>query len=145
MYQLCRLKLSVSLYKLFSITIPGSRCYGSTQGIDTQDSIRWIRTASIDILMLKQNSQQFLNFHLNITCIFIRGANWQILSIDSGNGLTTNRRDYVCTNGKYHGVPGFATDCPCVLWCRGLTTCLLYVGPLFGNLVENDSRFVSLT
>ena len=29
------------------------------------------------------------------------------------------------------GVPGFATDCPCHVWCRGLTTCLLYVGPLF--------------
>ena len=35
----------------------------------------------------------------------------------------------------YRGVPGFATDCPCGVWCRGLTTCLLYVGPLFGNLV----------
>ena len=45
----------------------------------------------------------------------------------------------------YRGVPGFATDCPRGVWCRGLTTCLLYVGPLFGNLVQNDSRFVSLT
>ena len=44
----------------------------------------------------------------------------------------------------YRGVPGFATDCPCV-WCRGLTSCPLYVGPPFGNLVKNDSRFVSLT
>ena len=35
----------------------------------------------------------------------------------------------------YRGVPGFATDRPCGVWCRGLTTCLLYVGPLFGNLV----------
>ena len=35
----------------------------------------------------------------------------------------------------YRGVPGFATDCPCGVWCRGLTTCPLYVGPLFGNLV----------
>ena len=26
-------------------------------------------------------------------------------------------------------VPGFATDCPCGVWCRGLTTYLLYVGP----------------
>ena len=23
----------------------------------------------------------------------------------------------------YRGVPGFATDCPCGVWCRGLTTC----------------------
>ena len=45
----------------------------------------------------------------------------------------------------YRGVPGFATDCPCGVWCRGLTTCLLYVGPIFGNLFENDSRFVSMT
>ena len=30
-------------------------------------------------------------------------------------------------------------------WCRGLTTYPLYVGPLFGNLVQNDGRFVSLT
>ena len=45
----------------------------------------------------------------------------------------------------YRGVPGFATDCPCGVWCRGLTTCPLYVGPLFGNLVENHSVFVSLT
>ena len=40
------------------------------------------------------------------------------------------------------GVPGFVTDYSCGVWCRGLTPCLLYVGPLFGNLFENDSRFV---
>ena len=45
----------------------------------------------------------------------------------------------------YSGVPGFATDCPSVVWCRGLTTYLLFVGPRFGNLDENDSGFVSLT
>ena len=33
----------------------------------------------------------------------------------------------------YRGVPGFATDCLCGVGCRGLTTCLLYVGPLFGH------------
>ena len=31
----------------------------------------------------------------------------------------------------YRGVPGSVTDCSCGVWCRGLTTCLLYVGPLF--------------
>ena len=31
----------------------------------------------------------------------------------------------------YRGVPGFATDCPCGVWCRGLTTCPLYVDPFF--------------
>ena len=30
----------------------------------------------------------------------------------------------------YRVVPGFATDCPCSVWCCGLTTCLLYVGPV---------------
>ena len=33
----------------------------------------------------------------------------------------------------YRGFPGFATDCFCGVGCRGLTTCLLYVGPLFGH------------
>ena len=36
------------------------------------------------------------------------------------------------------GVPSFATDCPCRVWCRGFTTCLLYVGPLFGNQFWNE-------
>ena len=36
-----------------------------------------------------------------------------------------------CTNINHNmGVPGSATDCPCGVWCRGLTTCPLYVGPL---------------
>ena len=37
------------------------------------------------------------------------------------------------------GVPGFAIDCPCGVWCRGLTTCLLHVGPSFGNRLLNNS------
>ena len=32
-------------------------------------------------------------------------------------------------------------DCPCGIWCHGLTTCLLNDGPLFGN----GSGFVMLT
>ena len=43
------------------------------------------------------------------------------------------------------GVSGFATDCPCGVWCRGLTTCLLHVGPPFGNRFLNNSWAVSLT
>ena len=31
------------------------------------------------------------------------------------------------------GVSGFATDCPSGVWCLGLTTCLLHVGPPFGK------------
>ena len=45
----------------------------------------------------------------------------------------------------YREVPGFAADCPYGVWCRGLTTCPLRVGPLFGNKNKNDSNFVSLT
>ena len=45
----------------------------------------------------------------------------------------------------YMGGPGFATDCPEGVWCHGLTTSLVYVGLLHGNLVWNDSGFVSLT
>ena len=40
------------------------------------------------------------------------------------------------------GVSGFATDCPCGVWCRGLTTCLLHVGPPFGNRILNNSLAV---
>ena len=43
------------------------------------------------------------------------------------------------------GISGFATDCPCDVWCRGLTTCLLHVGPLFGNRCLNTSWAVGLT
>ena len=43
------------------------------------------------------------------------------------------------------GVSGFATDCPCGVWCRGLTTCLLHVGPPFGYQILNDSWAVGLT
>ena len=43
------------------------------------------------------------------------------------------------------GVSGFATDCPCDVWCRGLTTCLLHIGPPFGNRFLNTSWVVGLT
>ena len=43
------------------------------------------------------------------------------------------------------GVSGFATDCPCGVWCRGLTTCLLHVGPPYGNRILNNSWAVGLT
>ena len=43
------------------------------------------------------------------------------------------------------GVSGFATDCPCSVWCHGLTTCLLHVGPHFGNRLLNNSSAVGLT
>ena len=43
------------------------------------------------------------------------------------------------------GVSGFATDCPCGVWCRGFTTCLLHVDPPFGNRILNNSWAVGLT
>ena len=43
------------------------------------------------------------------------------------------------------GVSGFATDCPCSVWCHGLTTCLLHVGPPFGNQILNNNWAVGLT
>ena len=43
------------------------------------------------------------------------------------------------------GVPCLATDCPCDVWCRGLTTCLLHVGPPVGNRFSNTSWAVGLT
>ena len=43
------------------------------------------------------------------------------------------------------GISGFATDCPCDVWCRGLTTCLLQVGPSFGIRFLNTSWAVGLT
>ena len=42
-------------------------------------------------------------------------------------------------------VSSFATDCPCNVWCHGLTTCLLHVGPPFGNRFLNTSWAVGLT
>ena len=45
----------------------------------------------------------------------------------------------------YRGFSGFATDCPCGVWCRRLTTCLLYIGPLFRNRLLNNSWAVGLT
>ena len=45
----------------------------------------------------------------------------------------------------YKRVSGFATDCPCDVWCRGLTTGLLHVGPPFGNRFLNTRWAVGLT
>ena len=43
------------------------------------------------------------------------------------------------------GVSGFETDCPCDVWCRELTTCLLHVGPPFGNRFLNTNWALGLT
>ena len=43
------------------------------------------------------------------------------------------------------GVSGFATECPCEVCCHWLTTCLLHVGPPFGNPFLNTGWAVGLT
>ena len=43
------------------------------------------------------------------------------------------------------GVSGFAIDFPCDVWWYGLTTCLLHVGPPFGNQLLMTSWAVGLT
>ena len=43
------------------------------------------------------------------------------------------------------GVSGFAIDCPCGVWCRGLPTCLRHVGPPFGNQFLNTCWAIGLT
>ena len=45
----------------------------------------------------------------------------------------------------YKGVSGFAIDCPCDVWCRGLTTCVLHVDPPFRNRFLNTIWAVGLT
>ena len=54
-------------------------------------------------------------------------------------------QSYFQSNYVLNQSHNITTDCPCGAWCRGLTNCLLCVGPLFGNLVLNDSWFVSFT
>ena len=41
-------------------------------------------------------------------------------------------------------IQALLNDCLCGVWCRELTTCLLYVGPLFVNQVRNDRGLLSL-
>ena len=41
------------------------------------------------------------------------------------------------------GVSGFSTDCPCDVWCHGISTCLLHVSSPFEN--RNTRWAVGLT
>ena len=62
---------------------------------------------------------------------------WMFLPLDIPSGYRPEHVTFglLCVIFKFPSrifcrrVPGFATDCPCGVWCRGLTTCLLYVGP----------------
>ena len=49
------------------------------------------------------------------------------------------------TRISYRGVLYFATDCPCSVWCLGLTTCLLVVNSFTGKLVLKSSWSLNLT
>ena len=49
-------------------------------------------------------------------------------------------------NGPLYVTPSYSTWIFCRgVWCRGLTTCLLHVGPPFGNRILNNSWAVGLT
>ena len=61
------------------------------------------------------------------------------------NNLYMNVTSSYSTRIFYRGVSGFATGCTCGVWCRGLTTCLLYVGPLFRNRPLNNRSVEGLT
>ena len=72
------------------------------------------------------------------------GLLWEYRIQHGANGplyVTSNYSTWIFCRG----VSGFATDCPCGAWCRGLTTCLLHVGPPFRNLILNNSWAVGLT
>ena len=56
--------------------------------------------------------------------IFCLNNGWNIVPSCSFLSLFT-----FSTKIYYRGVSGFATDCPCGVWCHGLTTSLLYVSP----------------
>ena len=69
---------------------------------------------------------------------------WEYRIQHGANGplyVTSNYSTWIfCRGGS-----GFATDCPCYVWCRGLTTCLLHVGPPFENRILKNSWAVGLT
>ena len=68
---------------------------------------------------------------------------WEYRIQHGANGplyVTSSYSTSICCRG----VSGSATDCPCGVWCRGLTTCLLHVGPPFGNRILNNSWAVGL-
>ena len=69
---------------------------------------------------------------------------WEYLIQHGANGplyVTSSYSTWIFCRG----VSGFATDCPCGVWWQGLTTCLLHVGPPFGNRILNNSWAVGLT
>ena len=70
--------------------------------------------------------------------VFVPGPSFSISDrIQHGSNGPLNVTSSFSTWIFCRGVSGFATDCPCDVWCRGLPTCLLNVGPPFGNRFWN--------
>ena len=92
------------------------------------------------LAFLKVSSSGFANTHL-LGCVrpwtFPLNIGLNMLPSDSCMSCLDPLLGY--STGEFQGLQLI------VLVVFGLTTCLLYVGPLFGNLVWSDSGFVSLT
>ena len=109
----------------------------------TQGLLPWVMWYQASINDVQTDNQIFVKFGWSINsgktpCSFrISDSTWrhQTLYVTSSYSIWIFCR----------GVSGFATDCPCGVWCHGLTTCLLYVCPLFGNRLLNNSWVVGLT
>ena len=71
---------------------------------------------------------------------FFQSIGFNMVPSDTFMAHLATQFGYFC-----RGVSGFATDCPCDVWCRGLPTCLLHVGPPNGNRFLNISWAVGLT
>ena len=71
---------------------------------------------------------------------FFQNIGFNMVPSDPFMSHQATQLGYICM-----GVSGFATDSPCGVWCRGLTTCLLHVVPPFGNRLLNNSWAVGLT
>ena len=96
---------------------------------------RWMRTSSHSIYYMSNINElpDGILFHWFCKCT----PPWMFLPLDIPSEYRPEHVTFglLCVIFKFPSrifcrrVPGFATDCPCGVWCRGLTTCLLYVGP----------------
>ena len=78
--------------------------------------------------------------HINDLCQVCKHTSGMLVADDTN--LFSNGTDLKSLESTTNN---FATDCPCDVWCRGLTICLLYVGPPFGYRFLNNSWAVGLT
>ena len=94
----------------------------------------WSRYFLLIITKISSPPRMFLSLDLLWEYRIQHGAYWPLYVKSSYSTWTFCR-----------GVSGFATDCPCSICCHGLITCLLHVGPPFGNQILNNSWAVGLT